>query len=113
MPDDQVLKCTVCNTSFVWTHAEQALTPRPDCCPMCCRIAPAAGRQRGVIKWYSRAKGYGFITPVSGAEIFFHKSGLAAVDASPVAGQLVEYGVGRGPRGAQAEAVELLIPPAP
>ena len=79
---------------------------------MCRRLAPAPGRQRGVIKWYSRAKGYGFITPVSGPEIFFHKSGLADSEAAPRVGQLVEFATGRGPRGMQAEGVVLLTPPA-
>jgi CspA family cold shock protein len=77
---------------------------------MCERIAPAAGRKRGVVKWYSRGKGYGFITPVDGADVFVHKSGLRE-DQAPCAGQLVEFAIGHGPRGAQAVEVEILRAP--
>jgi len=77
---------------------------------MCERIAPAVGRKRGIVKWYSRGKGYGFITSVDGADVFLHKSGLAEEQA-PRAGQLVEFAVGHGPRGAQAVEVEILVAP--
>jgi CspA family cold shock protein len=108
MAEDLVLNCSVCKTPFLWTAFEQARATPPDRCPMCRRIAPAAGRQRGLVKWYSRAKGYGFITPPTGPELFFHKSGLTQADASVTAGQLVEFAVGRGPRGLQAEQVTVL-----
>ena len=62
---------------------------------MCRRIAPAAGRQRGIVKWYSRGKGYGFITTVQGADVFLHKSALAE-GQSPCAGQLVEFALSEG-----------------
>ncbi len=106
MTGDQTIKCTVCKTPFVWTAAEQA-GPKPDRCPMCRRIAPGAGRLRGLVKWYSRAKGYGFITTVQGADVFFHKSGLGEGQA-PCAGQLVEFALTHGERGVQAEGVEIL-----
>ena len=32
--------------------------------------------EEGHIKWYSEAKGYGFITKNDGDELFFHKSGV-------------------------------------
>lgn len=67
-------------------------------------------RQRGLVKWFSRAKGYGFITPITGPEVFLHKSGLAVDQALPSAGQLVEFSLGHGSRGAQAENVVILAP---
>ena len=70
-------------------------------------LAPPAGRQRGIVKWYSRAKGYGFITTVQGADVFFHKSGLQE-GQSPCAEQLVEFSLTQGPRGVQAEGIEFL-----
>ena len=107
MPADQILKCDACTTPFMWPVAEQG-EPPPQRCPMCRRLAPPSGRVRGVVKWYSRGKGYGFITPVNGAEIFVHKSGLPPDQLSLRAGQLVEFSLTHGPRGVQAGDVEVL-----
>lgn len=112
MSTDLILRCTGCGTPFVWTTSEQAGgTAAPERCPMCRRLAPPEGRQRGLVKWFSRARGYGFITSVAGPEVFLHKSGLAADQEFPRTGQLVEFSLGRGPRGAQAEAVIVLESP--
>jgi CspA family cold shock protein len=75
---------------------------------MCRRLLPAAGRRRGLVKWFNHSKGYGFITPVEGAELFVHKSGLAPGQSLPRAGQLVEYTIRSGARGLQAEEVRVL-----
>jgi cold shock protein len=118
MTGDQTIKCSVCKTPFLWTVAEQRAAagqppaaengePKPDRCPMCRRLAPAAGRQRGIVKWYSRTKGYGFITTVQGQDVFVHKSSLREGQVL-CAGQLVEFALGDGPRGVQAESVEIL-----
>ncbi len=107
MTGEQIIKCAVCKTPFLWTAAEQRDGPKSDRCPMCRRIAPAPGRQRGIVKWYSRSKGYGFITTVQGADVFVHKSMLPD-GQSPCAGQLVEFALAQGPRGTQAEEVEIL-----
>lgn len=106
MIPDQIIKCAVCDTPFVWTRVEEA-DPQPEYCPMCRKLAPASGRLRGIVKWYSRGKGYGFITPAQGADVFLHKSGVLGGQA-PCAGQLVEYAVTNGPRGVQASDVEIL-----
>lgn len=74
---------------------------------MCRKLTPLPGRLRGIVKWYSRGKGYGFITPAQGADVFLHKSGLRGGPA-PCAGQLVEYAIATGPRGVQAIDVEIL-----
>lgn len=87
---------------------QSAAGPLPDLCPGCRRLAPAAGRQRGLVKWYSRGRGYGFITPAAGPEVFVHKSALADEALSLRAGQLVEFGVSHGPRGIEAERVVVL-----
>jgi cold shock protein len=105
---DQLIKCSECGTTFVWTAGEQEAGGQPALCPMCRRLAPGPGRRRGVVKWFSRAKGYGFITPVEGADLFVHKSALAEGQPYPRAGQLVEFTVGHGPRGAQAEGLAVL-----
>jgi CspA family cold shock protein len=105
---DHLLQCAECNTQFVWTAGERRAGAPPVLCPGCRRLAPAPGRQRGVVKWYSRGKGYGFITPAQGADVFVHKSGLAGEPAALRVGQLVEFSVSHAARGAQAEQVVVL-----
>ena len=63
------------------------------------------------MKWFSRAKGYGFITPVTGDDLFVHKSGLAAGQPMLRAGQLVEFSMTSTRRGVQAEGVIALEGP--
>jgi len=93
---------------FVWTTTEQASGARPDLCPMCGRLAPAPGRSRGVVKWYSRARGYGFITPTQGPDLFVHKSALDPEHPALRAGQLVEFSRTATERGIEAEEVAVL-----
>jgi CspA family cold shock protein len=106
LTSDQVLVCTVCGTSFLWTVAEQR-EQRPDRCPMCRRLAPTVGRRRGIVKWYSRGKGYGFITTSQDGDVFLHKSGVVSGQV-PCAGQLVEFDLTHGPHGVQAANLEIL-----
>ncbi len=108
MAADLLLHCAECGIQFVWTAAEQADPERPTRCPACRRLAPPPGRQRGLVKWFSRSKGYGFITAVNGDEIFVHKTGLSADTPTLRAGQLVEFATSHTPRGAQAEQVIVL-----
>ena len=108
MYQDVFVRCRECDVSFAWTVAEQAAGPRPDRCPMCRRLAPAPGRLRGVVKWFSRGKGYGFITPAAGPDVFLHKSGMAPDQPALRVGQLVEFDVTHTERGDQAERVSVL-----
>lgn len=108
MERDLVRRCAECGIEFVWTVDEQDAGPQPTLCPGCRKLAPVSGRQRGLVKWYSRGKGYGFITPAVGADVFVHKSGLDATTDALRAGQLVEFGVSQGARGMQAEQVAVL-----
>ena len=108
MSGDVLIACAECSTSFVWTAAEQTAGSAPALCPMCSRLAPASGRGRGVVKWYSRAKGYGFITPIRGSDLFVHKSGLDPDRPALRAGQLVEFTRVTAERGVQAEKVAVL-----
>jgi len=108
MSRDLFLQCVECGTQFVWTIGEQTVDSQPNLCLGCQKLAPASGRQRGLVKWYSWGKGYGFITPVAGADVFVHKSGLDATVETLRAGLLVEFGVSQGARGTQAEQVVAL-----
>jgi CspA family cold shock protein len=111
MSEDVLLRCGECGISFVWTIGEQAAGPRPELCPMCRRLAPPPGHRRGVIKWFSRARGYGFIAPIEGPDLFVHKSGLAAGQPLPRAGQLVEFAIAQTSEGMRAVEVKVLEAP--
>jgi CspA family cold shock protein len=58
---------------------------------------------KGIVKWFNNQKGYGFITPESGSDVFVHHSviqgeGYKSLDE----GQKVEFDIQQGPKGAQA-----------
>jgi CspA family cold shock protein len=70
---------------------------------------PAAGRRRGLVKFYNQRKGWGFITPTTGQEVFVHRSGLADDALHPLQeGDLVEFALDETGRGPQAVAVTRL-----
>ena len=64
---------------------------------------------RGKVKWFSNPKGYGFITPESGKDIFVHFSAIKGDGYKALEeGQDVEFEVVQGPKGEQAANVVLL-----
>ena len=70
------------------------------------RAAPSGPKVRGKIKKLVRDRGFGFVRGDDGKEVFFHRSGLAATDYDSLSeGDVVEYVVQEGPRGARAENV--------
>ncbi len=63
-------------------------------------------REKGTVKWFNAAKGYGFIQRSNGEDVFVHfsaiqMSGYRALEE----GSEVEFEVTRGPKGLQAENV--------
>lgn len=65
-------------------------------------------REKGVVKWFNPAKGFGFIQRSSGEDVFVHFSaiqldGYRSLDE----GMEVEFDVAEGPKGLQAENVAL------
>jgi CspA family cold shock protein len=55
---------------------------------------------QGKVKFFSDAKGFGFITPENGdPDIFVHRTGLADSSMVIEKGQIVEYEIGQGKRG--------------
>ena len=63
----------------------------------------------GTVKWFNADKGYGFITPESGEDVFVHFSAIQATGYRSLGeGQLVEFDVTSGPKGPQAANVRLL-----
>ena len=58
---------------------------------------------RGKVKWFSNQKGYGFITPESGNDVFVHHTAIQGDGYKTLEeGQEVEFEVQKGPKGDQA-----------
>lgn len=58
---------------------------------------------KGKVKWFSNQKGYGFITPESGEDVFVHHSAIQGEGYKTLEeGQEVEFEVQKGPKGDQA-----------
>ena len=61
---------------------------------------------RGKVKWFSNQKGYGFITPESGKDVFVHHSVIQGDGYKSLEeGQEVEFDIEQGPKGEQAKNV--------
>jgi cold shock protein len=63
-------------------------------------------KEKGVVKWFNAAKGYGFIQRSSGDDVFVHFSAIQANGYRSLdEGAEVEFEVKQGPKGLQAENV--------
>jgi cold shock protein len=63
----------------------------------------------GTVKWFNAEKGYGFIAPESGEDVFVHFSAIQASGyRSLEEGQAVEFDVTSGSKGPQAANVRLV-----
>lgn len=66
-------------------------------------------RQNGTVKWFNETKGYGFITPESGPDVFVH---FRAIEGNgfqdPGRSQKVSFEVVQGQKGMQAERVQVI-----
>ena len=68
-----------------------------------------ATRVQGTVKWFNGEKGYGFITPEEGPDLFVHyseiqSSGFRSLDE----GAKVEFEITEGKKGKQASSVTLV-----
>ena len=63
--------------------------------------------ETGVVKWFSDAKGYGFISRDGEKDIFVHYSAIDMTGRKTLyEGQKVEFEVSDGPKGPQAIQVK-------
>ena len=63
-------------------------------------------REKGTVKWFNGAKGYGFIQRTSGEDVFVHFSAIQENGYRTLnEGETVEYDLGTGPKGLQASNV--------
>ena len=66
-------------------------------------------RQTGTVKWFNDAKGFGFITPESGPDLFVHVRAIMGNGFKSLQeGQKVSFIVVQGQKGMQADQVQPL-----
>jgi len=64
---------------------------------------------KGTVKWFNNQKGYGFIAGEEGADLFVHHSAIQGEGYKSLnEGDSVEYEVGSGQKGPQAQNVKLV-----
>ena len=62
--------------------------------------------EKGTVKWFNGAKGYGFITRDGGDDVFVHHKAIVGNGFKNLnEGDKVEFEVERGPKGLQATNV--------
>lgn len=60
-------------------------------------------RVLGTVKWFNNAKGYGFIQPQEGPDVFVHFSAIQSDGyRSLEEGEQVEFAIEQSPKGPQA-----------
>ncbi|MCK5581507.1 MAG: cold-shock protein [Candidatus Omnitrophica bacterium] len=61
---------------------------------------------KGKVKWFNNQKGYGFISPESGEDVFAHFSAIQSEGYKTLEeGQDVEFEIVDGPKGLQAQNI--------
>jgi cold shock protein len=62
--------------------------------------------EKGTVKWFNDAKGFGFVTRESGPDVFVHHTAIASEGFRSLnEGDQVEFEVTKGPKGLQASNV--------
>jgi len=65
-------------------------------------------KEKGTVKWFNAAKGYGFIQRENGEDVFVHFSAIQSEGYRSLdEGSRVEFEVTRGPKGLQAANVTM------
>jgi CspA family cold shock protein len=62
--------------------------------------------EKGTVKWFNQAKGYGFIKRAGGEDVFVHFKAIEGTGFKTLdEGDQVEFEVEKGPKGLQATKV--------
>ncbi|MEK6756871.1 MAG: cold-shock protein [Bacteroidota bacterium] len=65
--------------------------------------------EKGTVKWFNGAKGYGFISRTSGEDVFVHFKAITGDGYKSLnEGDTVEFDVEKGPKGLQAANVAVV-----
>ena len=68
-----------------------------------------SNRENGTVKWFNDEKGYGFITPESGADLFAHYRSIESAGFKSLSeGQKVTFVAVKGQKGMQADQVQVV-----
>ena len=114
-PADETRYCQRCGISFLWSVEDQHQMGILDAasaqrCPGCRHLLPAVGRERGLVKWYNRQKGYGFITRYNQPDLYVHRTSVSqAMPQGRLApDELVEFALGANQQGPAAQEVVIV-----
>lgn len=73
--------------------------------------AEDTAKETGVVKWFSNAKGYGFISRDNGKDVFVHHSSIMGSGFHSLSeGERVEFNIEQSPKGPRAANVKSLQP---
>ncbi|MBM4162461.1 MAG: cold-shock protein [Ignavibacteria bacterium] len=65
--------------------------------------------EKGTVKWFNGAKGFGFISRTNGEDVFVHFKAISGDGYKTLnEGDTVEFDVQKGPKGLQASNVSVV-----
>jgi CspA family cold shock protein len=65
--------------------------------------------EKGTVKWFNAAKGFGFISRAGGEDVFGHFKAITSAGYKSLnEGDTVEFEVEKGPKGLQASNVSVV-----
>lgn len=68
-----------------------------------------SNRQTGTVKWFNDEKGFGFITPTEGPDLFVHYRAIESAGFKSLSeGQNVSFVAVKGQKGMQADQVQVI-----
>src|ERR1700733_1737783 len=88
---------------ILWTHAEDLASRRSGILIQRPERKEYFVREKGTVKWFNGAKGYGFIQRSTGEDVFVHFSAIQENGYRTLnEGETVEFDLLKGPKGFQA-----------